>query len=83
MIEKPTQKKEKLSTNFISLSRKPLSFPPSSKKKCMKKNEKKEGELKKLKYSKATRRKRDSNETRISLPENCIKNQNFRQKQYR
>ena len=82
MIQKPTRKKEKLSTNFI-LSRKPLSFPPSSKKKCMKKNEKKEGELqKKLKYSKATRRKRDSNETRISLPENCIKNQNFRQKQY-
>ena len=43
----------------------------------MKKNEKKEGELKKLKYSKATRRKRDSNETRISLPENCKKKPEF------
>ena len=56
------------------MSRKPLSFPHSSKTKCMKKNKKKEGGLKKnLKYSKATRRKRDSNETRISLPEYCIK----------
>ena len=44
----------------------------------MKKNEKKEGELKKkLKYRKATRRKRDSNETRISLPEYCIKKTEF------
>ena len=43
----------------------------------MKKN-KKEGELqKKLKYRKATRRKRDSNETRISLLEYCIKKPEF------
>ena len=43
----------------------------------MQKKRKKEGELKKLKYSKAKRRKRDSNETRISLPEFCIKTKIF------